>query len=74
MDSYPLVTVTEDRVNDFSEEAVSKNGNDVEVTSLEEAKSVIAALRAKQRAQAHQMLAWRRTLKLQVTVPLYATL
>lgn len=74
MDSYPLVTVTEDRVNDFSEEAVSKDGNDVEVTSLEEAKSVIAALRAKQRAQAHQMLAWRRTLKLQVTVPRYATL
>ena len=37
-----------------------------EVTSLEEAKSVIAALRARQRAQAHQMLAWRRTLKLQV--------
>ncbi|XP_008212386.1 uncharacterized protein LOC100121619 isoform X1 [Nasonia vitripennis] len=36
-----------------------------EVTSLEEAKSVIAALRARQRAQAHQMLAWRRTLKLQ---------
>ncbi|XP_035733617.1 uncharacterized protein LOC118446724 isoform X2 [Vespa mandarinia] len=64
MDSYPLVTVTEDRVNDFSEEVV-KEGNDVEVTSLEEAKSVIAALRAKQRAQAHQMLAWRRTLKLQ---------
>ncbi|XP_058799162.1 uncharacterized protein LOC131668761 [Phymastichus coffea] len=36
-----------------------------EVTSLEEAKCVIAALRARQRAQAHQMLAWRRTLKLQ---------
>ncbi|XP_043685209.1 uncharacterized protein LOC122637268 isoform X2 [Vespula pensylvanica] len=64
MDSCPLVTVTEDRVNDFSEEVV-KDGNDVEVTSLEEAKTVIAALRAKQRAQAHQMLAWRRTLKLQ---------
>ncbi|KAK0083773.1 hypothetical protein PV325_008231 [Microctonus aethiopoides] len=36
-----------------------------EVTSLEEAKSVIAALRTRQRAQAHQMLTWRRTLKLQ---------
>ncbi|XP_015181009.1 PREDICTED: uncharacterized protein LOC107068785 isoform X2 [Polistes dominula] len=64
MDSYSLMTVTEDRVNDFSEDVV-KDGNDVEVTSLEEAKSVIATLRAKQRAQAHQMLAWRRTLKLQ---------
>ncbi|XP_014608129.1 PREDICTED: uncharacterized protein LOC106788924 isoform X2 [Polistes canadensis] len=64
MDSYSLVTVTEDRVNDFSEDVV-KDGNDIEVTSLEEAKSVIATLRAKQRAQAHQMLAWRRTLKLQ---------
>ncbi|XP_043489890.1 myosin heavy chain, muscle isoform X2 [Polistes fuscatus] len=64
MDSYSLVTVTEDRVNDFSEDIV-KDGNDIEVTSLEEAKSVIATLRAKQRAQAHQMLAWRRTLKLQ---------
>lgn len=62
------MTVTEDRVNDFSEEVV-KDGNDVEVTSLEEAKTVIAALRAKQRAQAHQMLAWRRTLKLQVSFP-----
>ena len=38
----------------------------LEVKSLEEAKSVIAALRARQRAQAHQMLACKRTLKLQV--------
>ena len=37
-----------------------------EVQSLEEARRVISALRARQRAQAHQMLAWRRTLKLQV--------
>ncbi|KAL7300811.1 hypothetical protein TKK_0006377 [Trichogramma kaykai] len=36
-----------------------------EVQSLEEAKRVIGALKARQRAQAHQMLAWRRTLKLQ---------
>lgn len=42
-----------------------------EVTNLEEAKSVIAALRARQRAQAHQMLAWRRTLKLQVGIYFY---
>ncbi|KAJ8680831.1 hypothetical protein QAD02_016618 [Eretmocerus hayati] len=40
-------------------------GKGEEVTSLEEAKNVISALRARQRAQAHQMLAWRRTLKLQ---------
>ncbi|KAK2584142.1 hypothetical protein KPH14_006574 [Odynerus spinipes] len=64
MDSYPLATVTEDRVTDVSRETI-KDGGDVEVTSLEEAKSVIATLRAKQRAQAHQMLAWRRTLKIQ---------
>lgn len=62
MDSCPLAAITEARGNDFT----SKDGNEVEVTSLEEAKSVIAALRARQRAQAHQMLAWRRTLKLQV--------
>lgn len=61
MDSCPLAAITETRGNDLS-----KDGNEVEVTSLEEAKSVIAALRARQRAQAHQMLAWRRTLKLQV--------
>ncbi|PBC30597.1 hypothetical protein APICC_08744 [Apis cerana cerana] len=60
MDSCPLAAITETRGNDLS-----KDGNEVEVTSLEEAKSVIAALRARQRAQAHQMLAWRRTLKLQ---------
>ena len=62
MDSCPLAAIgDETRGNDLS-----KDGNEVEVTSLEEAKSVIAALRARQRAQAHQMLAWRRTLKLQV--------
>lgn len=61
MDSCPLAAIgDETRGNDLS-----KDGNEVEVTSLEEAKSVIAALRARQRAQAHQMLAWRRTLKLQ---------
>ena len=59
MDSCPLVL--EGRGCDLS-----KDASEVEVTSLEEAKSVIAALRARQRAQAHQMLAWRRTLKLQV--------
>ncbi|XP_076183587.1 uncharacterized protein LOC143155113 [Ptiloglossa arizonensis] len=60
MDSCPLSAITEGRANDPSKECV-----EAEVTSLEEAKSVIAALRARQRAQAHQMLAWRRTLKLQ---------
>ncbi|CAG5096961.1 Protein of unknown function [Cotesia congregata] len=39
--------------------------NEIEVTSLEEAKLIIAALRARQRTQTHQMLTWRRTLKLQ---------
>lgn len=63
MDSCPLAAITEGRSNDLS-----KDGSEVEVTSLEEAKTVIAALRARQRAQAHQMLAWRRTLKLQVTL------
>ncbi|XP_008557797.1 uncharacterized protein LOC103578465 [Microplitis demolitor] len=38
---------------------------EVEVTTLEEAKLIIAALRTRQRSQTHQMLAWRRTLKLQ---------
>jgi len=67
MDSCILATVDEGRrVSDLSGELV-KDSNEVEVTSLEEAKSVIAALRTKQRAQAHQMLAWRRTLKLQVS-------
>lgn len=65
MDSCLLATVDEGRVGDLSGES-AKDGNEVEVTSLEEAKSVIAALRARQRAQAQQMLAWRRTLKLQV--------
>ncbi|XP_011141526.1 uncharacterized protein LOC105184426 isoform X2 [Harpegnathos saltator] len=65
MDSCILATVDEGRVvSDLSGESV-KDSNEVEVTSLEEAKSVIAALRARQRAQAQQMLAWRRTLKLQ---------
>ncbi|OAD61792.1 hypothetical protein WN48_08885 [Eufriesea mexicana] len=63
MDSCPLAAIAEPRSNDLS-----KDGNELEVTSLEEAKTVIAALRARQRAQAHQMLAWRRTLKLQVSV------
>lgn len=65
MDSCPLAAITEARPGDLS-----KDGNEMEVTSLEEAKSVIAALRARQRAQAHQMLAWRRTLKLQVKTKL----
>ncbi|CAK9810322.1 hypothetical protein ANTPLA_LOCUS6545 [Anthophora plagiata] len=60
MDSCPLAAIIEARGNDLA-----KDGNEMEVTSLEEAKTVIAALRARQRAQAHQMLAWRRTLKLQ---------
>lgn len=65
MDSCILATVDEgSRISDLSGES-ARDGNEVEVTSLEEAKSVIAALRARQRAQAHQMLAWRRTLKLQ---------
>ncbi|XP_018048898.1 PREDICTED: uncharacterized protein LOC108687562 isoform X1 [Atta colombica] len=65
MDSCILATIDEGcRVSDLSGESM-KDSNEVEVTSLEEAKSVIAALRARQRAQAHQMLAWRRTLKLQ---------
>lgn len=66
MDSCILATVDEGRVSDLSGEPV-KDSNEVEVTSLEEAKSVIAALRARQRAQAQQMLAWRRTLKLQAS-------
>jgi len=67
MDSCILATIDEGcRVSDLSGESM-KDSNEVEVTSLEEAKSVIAALRARQRAQAHQMLAWRRTLKLQVS-------
>ncbi|XP_026670523.1 uncharacterized protein LOC108626375 isoform X2 [Ceratina calcarata] len=64
MDSCSLITtpvmITEARDNDLS-----KDSNETDVTSLEEAKTVIAALRARQRAQAHQMLVWRRTLKLQ---------
>lgn len=67
MDSCILATDDERRrVSDLSGELL-KDSNEVEVTSLEEAKSVIAALRSRQRAQAHQMLAWRRTLKLQVS-------
>lgn len=67
MDSCILATVDEGRrISDLSGES-ARDGNEVEVTSLEEAKSVIAALRARQRAQAHQMLAWRRTLKLQAS-------
>ncbi|XP_066588358.1 uncharacterized protein [Prorops nasuta] len=61
MDGCPLASVAEVT----SGNGIARDGNEVEVTSLEEAKTVIAALRAKQRAQAHQMLAWRRTLKLQ---------
>lgn len=65
MDSCILATVDEGRrIGDLSGESTK---DEVEVTSLEEAKSVIAALRARQRAQAHQMLAWRRTLKLQAS-------
>ncbi|KAL0107382.1 hypothetical protein PUN28_015736 [Cardiocondyla obscurior] len=65
MDSSILATVDESRrVSDLSAESM-KDDNEVEVTSLEEAKSVIAALRTRQRAQAHQIFAWRRTLKLQ---------
>lgn len=68
MDSCILATVDEGRVvTDLSGESAVKDSNEVEVTSLEEAKSVIAALRARQRAQAQQMLAWRRTLKLQAS-------
>lgn len=67
MDSCILATVDEGRrIGDLSGES-AKDGNEVEVTSLEEANAVIAALRARQRAQAHQMLAWRRTLKLQAS-------
>lgn len=44
-----------------------KVNNEIEVTSLEEAKLIIAALRARQRTQTHQILTWRRTLKLQVS-------
>ncbi|RLU26797.1 hypothetical protein DMN91_000594 [Ooceraea biroi] len=66
MDSCILPTVDEDRrVGDLVSGESVKDSNEVEVTSLEEAKLVIAAFRARQRAQAHQMLAWRRTLKLQ---------
>ena len=68
--NHPLATLTEGRIsNDCSPgttHLLHRESIEVEVTSLEEAKSVIAALRARQRAQAHQMLAWRRTLKLQV--------
>lgn len=68
MDSCILPTVEEGRrVGDLVSGESVKDSNEVEVTSLEEAKLVIAALRARQRAQAHQMLAWRRTLKLQVS-------
>lgn len=68
MDSCTLAAVDEGgrRVGDPLSADSAKDGCEVEVTSLEEAKSVIAALRARQRAQAQQMLAWRRTLKLQV--------
>lgn len=71
MDSCILAAVDEDDrqlVADLAPDGGEspKNVNETEVTSLEEAKLVIAALRARQRAQAHQMLAWRRTLKLQV--------
>lgn len=64
--SQALPTVIEGRINDYPQPV-----KDVEVTSLEEAKSIIAALRARERAQAHQMLAWRRTLKLKVKILLH---
>ncbi|XP_011506203.1 PREDICTED: uncharacterized protein LOC105368780 [Ceratosolen solmsi marchali] len=67
------MTLQEERAggpgSDSCESCESRDGRDgrecQEVTSLEEAKAVIVALKARQRAQAHQMLAWRRTLKLQ---------
>ncbi|XP_043274740.1 uncharacterized protein [Venturia canescens] len=66
---HPLGTLTEGRISNdctaITSHELNRESIEVEVTSLEEAKSVIAALRARQRAQAHQMLAWRRTLKLQ---------
>ncbi|XP_034934576.1 uncharacterized protein [Chelonus insularis] len=63
MENAPLTILSEGH-NKMPEKGLETN-TEMEITSLEEAKSVIAALKAKQRAQAHQMLAWRRTLKLQ---------
>lgn len=78
MESQPLATLTEGRVSSecsgLAGHDIHRESIEVEVTSLEEAKSVIAALRARQRAQAHQMLAWRRTLKLQVNYCTYRAL
>jgi hypothetical protein len=68
MDSCILPAVDGDRrIGDLVSGESVKDSNEAEVTSLEEAKLVIAALRARQRVQTHQMLAWRRTLKLQVS-------
>jgi len=68
MDSCILPAIDEDRrIGDLVSGESVKDSNEAEVTSLEEAKLVIAALRARQRVQTHQMLAWRRTLKLQVS-------
>ena len=71
MDSCPLATVTEGRVSESPYSFNKGNIKDVEVTSLEEAKLVIAALRARQKeqasAQAYQTFTWRRTLKVQVS-------
>ncbi|XP_046474283.1 uncharacterized protein [Neodiprion pinetum] len=66
MDSGPpLETLTEGFVSSSKREVICKVSAAAEVTSLDEAKSVIKALLARQRAQAHQMLDWRRALKLQ---------
>lgn len=61
MDSCAL-----DAEGQVSDSPLWKDCAEVEVTSLEEAKSVIAALRARQRTNAHQMLALRRAVKLKV--------
>ena len=44
----------------------SYDSNQKDVTSLEEAKNVIAELRARQKSQAHQMIQWKRALKYKV--------
>ncbi|XP_012253983.1 uncharacterized protein LOC105684869 [Athalia rosae] len=66
MDSgTPLTTLTEGFVSSSKGDVVQCKISADAVTSLDEAKSVIKALMARQRAQAHQMLDWRRALKLQ---------
>ena len=71
MESCPLATVTEGRVSE-SPYTYRKGNADTEVTSLEEAKSVIAALKARQKeqasVQAYQTFHWRKTLKIQVSL------